>query len=77
MWTQEGRAMRSAEEVWQAAADLAWYIATGGLVRQGVETRNNLIGVVAALEWVQGEEGTSPITQTLADIRRARATAEG
>lgn len=61
--------MRSEEEVRKAIENLAWYAAIG---RQELGTWQNLVGVVAALEWLLGEEDGNPVAGTLRDIEAAR-----
>jgi hypothetical protein len=65
--------MRTEEEVRRAAEAFAWLIASGRINRQNYETRQNILGTIAAIEWVLGtDDGTNPVAGTLRDIGAMR-----
>jgi predicted hydrolase (HD superfamily) len=64
--------MRSQTEVREAAELIAWYVATGGLSRQHPDNANSIIGTIAALEWMQGDEDKNPVAGMLRDLRAAK-----
>jgi hypothetical protein len=68
--------LRSKEEVRAAAEAFAWYVASGRIGRQTAETQHNIIGVIACLEWVQGEGAGNPVADSLRDIGKMRAGEE-
>jgi hypothetical protein len=68
--------MRSEAELQAACEAFAWYFASGRYQRQNAETQNNLIGTVAALEWMKGDGANNPVAGTLRDIAAMRAGPE-
>jgi hypothetical protein len=48
--------MKTEQQLKAALAKLRWYVASPRIMRQDILTRNNIAGVLAALEWLAGQE---------------------
>ena len=70
--------MKTEAEIRAAFEAFDWYIAgpnrdgNGRYMRQDEETQNNMIGVLAALDWITGGH-RNPIDDTLRNIAAMRA----
>ncbi len=68
--------MRTEAEVKAAAEAFAWFIASGRITRQLPENRDAIVGSVAAIEWMLGDDGENPVAHTLKCIAAMRAGPE-
>ena len=57
--------MRTEAELQAACEAFAWYVASGRIGRQSPDDQNAIIGSVAAMEWMKGDDGNNPVAHTL------------
>jgi hypothetical protein len=64
--------VRTEAEIRRLAELLAWYAASGRISRQIGATQDNIVGVIAAIEYVLGDGPPNPVAGMIEDIREMR-----